>query len=154
MNINEACDYIIQKVITSEESLSNLKLQKLMYYVQAWRLAFENETLFAGKFQAWVHGPVSRAIYDRFASSKTLYSDITLEDITDGFNSEALDADERAHIDRVLSVYAKYSGPQLEEMTHRETPWVEAREGYASWERCEVELDEGAMRECYALRLQ
>lgn len=153
MNIHDACDYIIHRIDASGESLSNLKLQKLMYYVQAWRLAFEESSLFEGRFQAWVHGPVSREIYDRFASSKSLYSDITLKDVRDSFNAAELDDEEKAHIDRVLSVYAKYSGPQLEEMTHREFPWVNAREGYAAWDRCETEISEEDMQRCYAARL-
>lgn len=153
MNINQACDYIIQRVTASDESLSNLKLQKLLYYVQAWNLAFRNTPLFEGKFQAWVHGPVSRQIYNRFSGSKTLYSDIHIDDVTDGFDPDSLDADEKSHIDKVLSVYAKYSGPQLEEMTHRERPWVEARDGYSSWERCETEISEDTMRDCYSQRL-
>ncbi len=154
MNINDVCDYVIHRVIESGESLSNLKLQKLLYYVQSWHLAFESKPLFNGKFQAWVHGPVSREIYSRFSDTKSLYSDINQEDISQDFEPEKLDSDCKSHIDRVLSVYAKYSGPQLEEMTHKESPWVEAREGYSSWERCEVELNENTMMECYSKRLQ
>ncbi len=153
MKIDNACDYIIQRVIASGEMLSNLKLQKLLYYVQAWNLVFENKPLFDGKFQAWVHGPVSRNIYARYATTKTLYSDITVSDVSQDFDPKSLDVNETSHIDRVLSVYAKFSGAQLEEMTHREDPWVQARDGYEPFERCEKDIDEEIMKRYYAQRL-
>jgi len=47
-------------------NLSHLKLQKLLYYIQSWHLVFFDKKLFDDDFQAWVHGPVSRKIYDTF----------------------------------------------------------------------------------------
>jgi len=153
MDINQACDYIIHRVLASGESLSNLKLQKLLYYVQAWHLVYEEKPLFVGNFQAWVHGPVSRRIYDRFSSTKTLYSDVTTDDVSETFDVSVLVDSEKEHIDRVLSVYAKFSGYQLEEMTHREEPWVKAREGYDDFQRCEVIIDESLMQSYYSQRV-
>ena len=153
MDIHDVCDYIIHKVCTSGESLSNLKLQKLLYYVQAWNIVFEGKPLFAGKFQAWVHDPVSRDIYNRFAKTKTLYSDINENDVRNVDHSSSIDESAKSHIDRVLSVYAKFSGAQLEELTHQEQPWLEARKGYEPFQRCEVELDENLMGDYYKQRL-
>ena len=153
MNIHDACDYIIHKVCTSDESLSNLKLQKLLYYVQAWHLVFEDKPLFDGKFQAWVHGPVSRPIYDRFAPTKTLYSDIHESDVRNDAPASSIGEAEKAHIDRVLSIYAKFSGAQLEELTHQEQPWLVARKDYLPFQRCDEELDETLMKSYYIQRL-
>lgn len=154
MNIHDATDYLIQQVHESGESLSNLKLQKLMYYVQAWFLAFEGKKFFESDFQAWVHGPVSRDIYNRFSATKSLYAEITEDDIRSGFTPDNLSDDERKHIDNVLSVYAKLSGPQLEEMTHRESPWIEARGNLKSWERCENTISSSSMETFYKSRLE
>jgi uncharacterized phage-associated protein len=154
MNIHDATDYLIQQVRESGESLSNLKLQKLMYYVQAWFLAFEGKKFFEGDFQAWVHGPVSREIYNRFSATKSLYAEITEDDIRQEFSPDNLTDDERKHIDNVLSVYAKLSGPQLEEMTHRESPWLDARGSLKSWERCENTISTSNMERFYKARLQ
>jgi len=153
MNIHEATDYLVQQVRESGESLSNLKLQKLMYYVQAWYLAFEGKKFFEGEFQAWVHGPVSRDIYDRFSATKSLYAEITEEDVSNDFSPEKLTVEERKHIDNVLSVYAKLSGPQLEEMTHREEPWISARGSLKSWERCDNTIRADSMETYYKSRL-
>ena len=78
MNVNDVVDYIILRVNADEQNvLINLKLQKLLFYTQAWHLAIHSDRLFDGEFQAWVHGPVNREIYDRFVGQgKSLYSEI------------------------------------------------------------------------------
>jgi uncharacterized phage-associated protein len=153
ITINDAADYIILKLDAGGEAITNLKLQKLLYYVQAWHIALHEEVAFPGRFQAWIHGPVSRTVYNRFCASKSLYSEITVSDITPGFNPEVIDQRRRFHIDRVLDAYAAFSGSELEEMTHNEEPWRAARQGYRPSERCEVDIDETVMGSCYRQRL-
>lgn len=153
VTVHDVADYIVLKLKEAGAPLSALKLQKLLYYVQAWHLAFHGVPLFRGKFQAWVHGPVNRDLYDRFSGTKSLYSDIRLDDVREHFNPNDISADDRMHIDTVLEHYAKYSGSQLEDLTHRELPWIEAREGYAPAERCEREISEDTMQSYYAGRL-
>jgi len=154
MKLDDACDYIIVKVKEAGESLNLLKLQKLLYYAQAWHLAFYKRPLFDGKFQAWVHGPVSRDLYDRFASTKSLYSEMSEEDVRIDFDMSSVPEDQASHIDSVLEAYAGVSGTQLEDLTHHETPWISARGGRRPSERCEVEIDESLMGEYYADRLK
>lgn len=153
ININQLCDYIITKISASGETMSNLKLQKLAYYADAWYLAFFDEKLVEEGFQAWIHGPVSRAIYNRFSSSKSLYSDITIADCTPGFDLSSIPVAAAAHIDSVLEVYGAFTGAQLEDMTHKEEPWIKAREGYRPSERCEEIIDRNITRDYYRSRL-
>lgn len=153
MTIHDACDYIISKMTEGDESLNVIKLQKLVYYAQAWHLAFEGRPLFEGRFQAWVHGPVSRELYDRFKDTKTLYSPVGYGDVRPGFSLNDLDSAERSHIDAVLEVYGQFSGSQLEDMTHREEPWVRARGGRRPTQRCDELLDEELMRSYYGARV-
>jgi uncharacterized phage-associated protein len=153
MNIQDAADYIILKLSDAGEHINLLKLQKLAYYSEAWYLAIEKKPLTGSEFQAWIHGPVSRELYDRFKDVKSLYSAATRDDIRDGFDPERLDVEERAHIDRVLEVYAPFTGSQLESMTHDELPWKEARQGYGATERCEVVIKAETMRDYYGERL-
>ena len=153
MNIHDLCDYIIFKVIAGDESLDNLKLQKLMYYCQAWHAAFFGERLVDAEFQAWVHGPVNREIFDRFRDTKSLYSLVSMDDIREQFDPNRLDESEKLHVDKVLNAYARFSGAQLEQMTHRETPWIEAREGYSPAARCEVPIKLETMESFYKARL-
>ncbi len=151
-DINDVADYIISKM--DEASWLNvLKLQKLLYYVQAWTLAIENVRCFDGEFQAWVHGPVNREIYDRFKDEKSMYSRVRARDMRKGFDPEEMDLDVRTNINSVLEVYGDFSDDQLEEMTHREQPWIDAREGCSPRERCTNDIDEITMRNYYAARL-
>ena len=155
-NINQICDYVILRFKQDEDiPLSNIKLQKLLYYIQAWYLAFnDGKKLFEGNFQAWVHGPVNRQIYDRFNSSKYLYSDISLSDVKDINVIEKLTSEEISHVNSVLDVYSPFSGIELEEMSHKEDPWINARTGYSSNQRCEVEIDNEFLGEYFRKRIQ
>lgn len=153
-DIHDVCDYIILKVSEAGAGLNNLKLQKLVYYCQAWHLAFYKSPLFYGKFQAWIHGPVSRELYDRFMSQKSLYSPIDNTDIRPRFNPLSLSYAARGHIDTILETYAQFSGSQLEDMTHEEDPWIYARNGTHPAQRCENEIDEGVMANYYSMRIR
>ncbi|RKZ39995.1 MAG: hypothetical protein DRR16_23860 [Candidatus Parabeggiatoa sp. nov. 3] len=154
MHINQAGDYIILKLTEAFDEFNHLKLHKLLYYAQAWYLAFYGKKLFAEDFQAWIHGPINRTLYDRFVSTKSLYSDIERDDISPEFELNALSVQNRNHLDTILETDAKFSGVQLEEMTHKETPWIEARKGYRSSQRCEEPINAVVMREYYAARLK
>jgi uncharacterized phage-associated protein len=152
--INDTSDYVVLKLRHGGVILNVLKLHKLMYYIQAWHLAFNRGPFFPGRFQAWVHGPVNRELYDRYKDSKNMYSPVDLQDIQPGFNpSQTLADQERAHIDAVLEVYANFTGDQLEEMTHREEPWLQARAGVAPSARSENHLSEDVMQKFYSARL-
>ena len=150
MNIDDVANYIIVKLSAAGAGLNALKLQKLLYYVQAWSLAIYEKPAFEGKFQAWVHGPVSRQVFDRFRETHSLYDRVSVRDVPVDFRLESLPQDLASHIDEVLESYARFSGSQLEEMTHREEPWIAARKGLPAATRCETEIDEGLMSRFYA----
>jgi uncharacterized phage-associated protein len=154
MTLDDCADYIIVKTSDDGASPSLLKLHKLVYYAQAWHLALHGTRLFSpGRFEAWVHGPVSRELYKRFASRKILYSAVTRDDIRPWFDINSLDPKERSHIDEVLEVYAGLTGAQLEQMTHEEDPWIRARGALSPSARCEIEIDEDLMTKYYAARV-
>jgi uncharacterized phage-associated protein len=153
MHIFDVADYIILKVCEAGEGLNLLKLQKLAYYSEAWSWAIEGKPLTGSPFQAWIHGPVSRELFDRFKDVKSLYSPAEKTDIRAGFDPEKIDSDERTHVDRVLDAYARFTGSQLETMTHVEEPWIEARKGYGPTERCEVAIKTDLMQKYYGARL-
>lgn len=151
ININLIADYIIIKSAEFEEDLSVLKLHKLLYYVQSWYLALYGKPLFDEKFQAWVHGPVSRTIYDRFRASKSSYSAVTEEDVSTDLDTlnEALTEAVKEHIDNVLESYGAFSGTQLEHLSHQEEPWLNARKGLNPLTRSEREISEDDMKKYY-----
>ena len=67
---NMVADFLLCESRDRGENLTNLKLQKLLYYAQAWYLALYNVALFEEDFQAWVHGPVLYSQYCRFCDWK------------------------------------------------------------------------------------
>ena len=153
-HIDDVCDYVISRLDEEGRHVNVLKLHKVLYYCQAWSLAFGEGRLFDDKFQAWVHGPVSRSIYDRYKDTKTLYSTVSLEDVRKSFSVKSIPRPSRETIKAVLEKYGGLTGDQLEQMTHRERPWKLARKGLADNERSEVEISEKVMKDFYGERLK
>lgn len=152
VDINVVADYIIIKAKGDDINtpLSNLKLQKLLYYVKVWDIVHNDSPLFDGKFQAWIHGPVNRVIFDRFKNIKTLYSEIEIDNLMYEDATTFLTKSQKNFIDSVLEVYMPYTGSQLESLSHNEAPWIEARKGYSNSQRCEVIIDEKLIKNFYS----
>lgn len=112
----------LAKWFLSMESMSNLKLQKMCYYAQAWHLALFGSPLVDTQFEAWVHGPVSRELYRK-------YKDWGWYDISKYTGSLHIDEDTKEFLEFVYSLYGDLSGNQLEDLTHKEAPWINARGG-------------------------
>lgn len=113
----------VAKYITeSMGEISAMKLQKLMYYSQAWNLVWEEEPLFTNDFQAWANGPVLPSLYARhrgqFKVDATLFAD---------GDCNVLTAEQRANIDKVLGFYGEQTAQWLSNLTHQENPWLHAR---------------------------
>lgn len=115
-------------------SISPLKLQKLLYYTQAWHwVYFEDKDLFSDRPQAWVNGPVYPTIYKRFKNIG-IYDNITPKDanITSSLNecitSIGLDKDQQEFIDAIYKHYGLMSHNRLVFLTHSEKPWNSSRE--------------------------
>ena len=138
--------------------MPHLKLQKLLYYVEAWHLAIFQQSLIVDKFKAWMHGPVSTKVWHEFKDSKsTLMKDISIpakeaRRITAKLTKE-LKPDQLSLIDDVLSEYGPLTAYQLEGLTHSETPWVEARNGIAPAQASTATISKETMRKFYRGRL-
>lgn len=100
--------------------IGTMKLQKLVYYSQAWSLVWDGKLLFPEKIEAWDQGPVVRELYNEHARMPII-------DQHSRGEPARLSEDERASIRAVLAFYGKRSGKWLSELTHREPPWLEAR---------------------------
>jgi uncharacterized phage-associated protein len=104
------------------DTISNLKLQKLVYYAQGFHLALtEGDPLFVESIQAWRHGPVVRALYAEYAS----YGSGAIPSPID-FDPSTIPDGTRQILDEVYEVYGQYSAWRLREMTHAEPPWRDA----------------------------
>lgn len=126
-------------------SINQLKLQKLLYYIQAWTLVFTGKRIIQEKFQAWVHGPVLRSVYDRYKSQGDMYTPLK----ANGYDLEWTTEEQFEIINDVLNIYGKKSDYKLEAMTHSETPWIKARIEVHPAHRSTNPIDEKLMRKYY-----
>ena len=124
MNASHVADFFLCFARDHGDYLTNLRLQKLIYYGQAWNLALHNKPLFPESIEAWVHGPVIPHVYGRF--KKYRWNPIAEEVAYPAIIPPVI-----KHLTEVFSVYGKYSAWDLERMTHQEQPWINARKGLA-----------------------
>lgn len=109
----------------NESDLTNLKLQKLLYFAQGEYLAKTGSPLFKDPIEAWDLGPVVRTVYDTFKECGPF--PITTFDINVGANLDELPNDVKKFVETVWDDYGKYSARFLVDETHREgSPWQKA----------------------------
>ena len=117
--------YVVATFQEAGDPIDNLKLQKLLYYIQGFHLTFFDKPAFPEDFEAWVHGPVLPGVYVE-------YKKYRWNPISDEVEKPQLGKDTAELADEVMKVYGTETGWQLEQRTHREAPWLEARKGLAS----------------------
>ena len=81
-----------------------------------------------------------------------MYSFITVDDIINKNPETSITQDDIEFINYILDNYAGYSGAELESMTHKEKPWLEAREGCAPMQSCNKPISEETMQSYYGKR--
>lgn len=120
-SVRHVASYLITRAIEEDYSgLSNLKLQKLLYYAQGFYLALQGEALFPERIEAWPHGPVCPAIYHEFKQ----YGRGPI-DVAPDLPAGALTRDQMDILEEVFSVFGQFSAWKLRDMTHEEAPWLE-----------------------------
>ncbi|WFQ81371.1 DUF4065 domain-containing protein [Xenorhabdus sp. SF857] len=102
----------------SGDTISNLKLQKLVYYAQGFSLALLEKPLFEEQIEAWMHGPVVPAIYRKYKKHGNQALPIPARLDLNKFSN-----DERELLDEVYSVFGQFSAWKLRNMTHEEALW-------------------------------
>lgn len=131
VSAEQVADWIVAMHHRHGDAITNLRLQKLIYYVQAWYLVREKTALFEQDFEAWMHGPVIPELYHKY--KKYGSNPIVWEGEIDESEGvpELPDLDEGVadHIIEVLNSYGNDSTWSLEQRTHKERPWLAARGG-------------------------
>lgn len=126
----------------NKESLQPKKLQKLCYYAVAWHYALLNEPLCKDDiFQAWVHGPVNKTVYDRFKNYVWQYIPRCTDKPDFGASEEVLEL--------VWGTYKNLSGTDLEYLSHSELPWKNARGDLPEYEPSENLISVDDMKTYY-----
>jgi len=143
--IEEISDALLHRGRMRGLSISNLMLQKLLYYAHAWHLVMRGGPLFWEPVEAWVHGPVIPCVFRRF---KTFGWDPIILD-----SAPCSDANLNGYLDSIFDTYGGYSAKQLERLTHLESPWRDARAGLPPDQPSNAVISNEAIRSYYSARL-
>jgi uncharacterized phage-associated protein len=138
VSAHDVAAYILKE--TGE--MTAMKLQKLVYYSQAWSLVWDDRPLFEETIEAWANGPVVPALYQSHRGK------FKVLDWPEG-DATKLSLEEEETIDAILQHYGPRSSQWLSELTHKEQPWVEARGDLAPGERGNSVISHAAMAEYY-----
>jgi len=114
-------NYFLYKAQEDQELLSNLKLQKLIYYAQGLHIAIFNKPLFREKIKAWIYGPVVPKLYQ-------IYKDYGTTGIPADpkFNPSSIDEKTRDFLDEIYEAFGQFSAIRLMELAHADQCWIEA----------------------------
>lgn len=140
---SDIADWFIARFDEDGRGISHLKLQKLIYYAQAWSLALNDMDLFEEDFEAWAHGPVVPSVWRE-------YRDFGWDDLPLPEERPEFDDDTESLLEEVYSAYGEYSGKRLEAMTHREDPWLKARGSLAPEAKSNKKITKAALQRYYS----
>jgi uncharacterized phage-associated protein len=129
-------------VLERTGAVSAYKLQKLVYYAQAWSLVWDGVSLFDESIEAWGRGPVVRSLYRSHAGQWLVSSS--------GGTPTCLSPAALATIDEVVRFYGAWDGDFLSELSHRERPWLDARGDLSHNAASKAPIAREVMREFYA----
>jgi uncharacterized phage-associated protein len=138
-SVFDVAKYILEK----QGQMSAMKLQKLVYYSQAWSLVWDDTPLFSERIEAWANGPVVPELFDLHRGQFTVIAETFTA-------STKLTPVQCETIDAVLEAYGNKSAQWLSDQTHIEPPWKEARLGLSENERGEREITLASMMEYYS----
>jgi uncharacterized phage-associated protein len=108
------------EMLEDSDGISNLKLQKLLYYAQGTCLALKKEKLFEDDLLAWMHGPVVERVYHTYKNfgSRSI-------DFDEDYDDSGIEDGDKSLLEDVYYSFAGFSAWKLREMTHSEEPWKE-----------------------------
>jgi uncharacterized phage-associated protein len=138
VSVHDVAAFILER----QGEMTAMKLQKLVYYAQAWSLVWDEAPLFNEPIEAWANGPVVRALYNRHQGRFKVKE-------WNG-NPRRLSGAQRETIEKVLEFYGGMSSQTLSDLTHQESPWREARQGLGPTERGARIISLASMAEYYS----
>lgn len=142
-------EYFIDKSNKEKKSITNKKLQKLLYYAQVWSVVLNEEKLFSERIEAWVHGPAIPTVYRKFKGFE--FNPIQRDTTSISFN---FSKKQNNLLESIWSIYGKYDAEYLEALTHSELPWQEARKETSASEPSNNIISLATAKKFYAGKLK
>lgn len=131
--------WLIFQLANSGELLTHLKLQKLLYYSEVWNQIINERELFEEKFQAWAHGPVVPEVYSIYKLHSWNVLPVPKSE-PKGIDDETINV-----LNQIINSYGALTAKALENMTHEDQPWIDARGGRSAEERCETVIPKDSL---------
>ncbi len=132
-NFDSMAERVALYVIASGRDVTNLFLQKILYYVKAISFLFEGTSIIPEPCEAWKFGPVFPMVYEKYKEFGKQEISVHL---SDDFVKGLLSDSEQRITDFVLNTFGIYNAWFLKDLTHCEKPWLEARRGAGESEVC------------------
>jgi uncharacterized phage-associated protein len=121
-NAQDIANYFLWKAQEEgQELLSNMKLQKLVYYAQGLHLVLNNSPLFEEKIEAWTYGPVITGLYHAY--KKFGANGIRADP---NFDLSLIDQKTKDYLDEIYEVFGQFSAIRLMEIAHSDKCWKDA----------------------------
>ena len=138
---------VVKYILSKKNNITAMKLQKLVYYCQAWSIVWDGEPLYKENIEAWVNGPVVRELYEEHKGMYDIKEDSFAADLGD---VSKLNKDQKDTIDAVIKYYGDRSSQWLSDLSHKEDPWKKAREGLLDGERGNRIISHASLEEYYS----
>ena len=150
-NVLDVCRHVINYSNEHDYGISNLKLQKVLYFIQAYFLINKKDhtPCFDERIEAWDFGPVVPEAYHEYKQygsgdipSVESYFLLDKDDIWNSkrieYNDDIISSDDKILIDRVIDKFSNYSATDLVSLTHRQSPWIDS---YAPYQNNEITIE-------------
>lgn len=134
LDARSVANYLLDRADARGMPLTNLALNKILYFCHAWHLARFEKPLLATRFEAWDHGPVVPSVYHQFKGNKerpitNRAKRIDLNTGCDVTASANISDDLAEFLESMLSFYGPRPGSLLRSMSHETgAPWDVVRE--------------------------
>ena len=134
--------YMLKVAEGNSQTMTNLKLQKLVYIAHGYMLAMKDRRLINEAPQAWKYGPVIHSVYKRFRAYEDRKIDCEIPDV-----SNLIDGDAKFVIEGVMRLYGNDTAIQLVNLTHEpETPWDEVWNKQGGSDQLFAEISDGIIK--------
>lgn len=126
-NALDIAEYVIKYEESQGHTINNLKLQKILYFLQAEFVTFQGASLFKEDLVAWDFGPIVEVVYYNY----NLFGSATIYLNPKNCRNEYIDTETREVINSLLDKIRPYSATQLVYICHNQRPWKNARMRYS-----------------------
>ncbi len=144
---DNSAEKIALYIISSGREITNLLLQKVLYYVKAISEIFEGESIILEPCEAWKFGPVFPSVYEKYREYGKQEIEINL---SKEYVNELLSEKEKQVTDYVMNTFGIYNAWFLKDLTHLEEPWIAARKGLSEDDASRNQMDEEIISSYFA----